>query len=49
MTETLPARIPVYDALNGVRELVPTQDEVAPLMAEVGARPEREIERDNAA
>ena len=45
VTTALPVQVSVYDALGSVRELVPTADEVTSVVAEVGARPEDEIER----
>jgi hypothetical protein len=43
---TLPVQASVYDAPDNVRELMPTSEEVARVMAEVSARPEGEIERE---
>jgi hypothetical protein len=43
---TLPVQASVYDAPDNVRELMPTAEEVARVMAEVSARPEGEIERE---
>jgi hypothetical protein len=46
VTTALPVRASVYDALGGVHELTPTAEEVDRVMAEVGARPDAEIERE---
>jgi hypothetical protein len=42
----LPVQASVYHALEVVSELMPTPEEVARVMAEVGARPEAEVERE---
>jgi hypothetical protein len=46
VTMALPVQASVYDALGGVHELIPTPDEVVRVMAEVGARPAADIERE---
>jgi hypothetical protein len=43
---TLPVQASVYDALEVARDLVPTPEDVERIMAEVGARPEAEVERE---
>jgi hypothetical protein len=46
VTTALPVQTSVYDALEVVSELMPTAEEVERVMAEVGARPEAEVERE---
>jgi hypothetical protein len=46
VTTALPVQASVYDALGTVHELMPSPDEVARVMAEVGARPEADVERE---
>ena len=46
VTSVLPVQASVYDALDAVRELIPTAEEVARVMAAVEARPVAEIERE---
>lgn len=49
VTVTLPVRASVYDALDAASELVPSAQEVARILAELGARPQAEVEREVAA
>ena len=46
VTTTLPVQASVYAALGSVHELMPSPDEVARAMAEVGGRPEADTEHE---